>query len=478
MKVNFNIAVSALVFLALVLGACSPSAPAAPSQPALKVLAVETFLAEIAQNVAGERVKVESLIPIGLDPHAFQPTPQDVKRIAESNVLIISGAGLEEWLEKTLENAGGTRQVIEASAGLTMRQPAEAEMAHEPEHGADVHSVESHAALLCTQLQGKSPAEEIQAGSEAASAAPLKEEHAHDHAREHEREVLTLKLNPSGGAYSGYVLFEVEADDHYAITSGPGQITVTNAQGETLDVKQTIPLECGGMKQGQTYDLAPGAYIIALSDFSADSTPFSIAPIHGEEGHADEGEHAHQDEHGHHHHEGDPHFWLDPNNIIKYVENIRDGLIAADPAGKDVYTQNTAAYIAQLKELDSWIQTQVAQIPAERRLLVTNHESFGYFADRYGFKVIGTVIPSVSTGASPTAQELAALSDHIRETGVPAIFLETGASPQLAQQLAAETGIKVVTELFTHSITEPGGKAPTYISMMKHNVNAIIEALK
>lgn len=317
MKVNFNIVLTVFLLLVIALGACSP-APTRPAQAGIKVLATETFLADIAQNVAGERVKIESLVPIGLDPHAFEPTPQDVRKIAGSDVLIVNGAGFEGWLEKTLENAGGQRQVIEASAGLAMREPAESENAHEHE---------------------------------------------------------------------------------------------------------------------------------------------------GEE------------ETGHEH-EGDPHFWLDPNNVIKYVENIRDGLIAADPDGKSAYTQNAAGYIAKLTELDDWIKTQVDQIPAGRRLIVTNHESFGYFADQYGFKIIGTVIPSVSSGASPSAQELAELVDHIRETDAIALFLETGASPKLAEQIAAETGIKVVSELYTHSITNADGKAPTYIDMMKHNVNMMVEALK
>jgi ABC-type Zn uptake system ZnuABC Zn-binding protein ZnuA len=181
---------------------------------------------------------------------------------------------------------------------------------------------------------------------------------------------------------------------------------------------------------------------------------------------------------GHHHHEGDPHFWLDPLNVVKYVENIRDGLIAADPDGKDIYTQNATAYIAELNELSAWIKQQVSAIPEERRLIVTNHESFGYFADRYGFKIIGTIIPSVSTDSSPSAQQMARLIDHIRETKATAIFLETGSNPKLAEQIAQETDVKVINDLYTHSITAPGGKAPTYIDMMKYNVQAIVEALK
>ncbi|MGQ9787231.1 MAG: metal ABC transporter substrate-binding protein, partial [Anaerolineae bacterium] len=179
-----------------------------------------------------------------------------------------------------------------------------------------------------------------------------------------------------------------------------------------------------------------------------------------------------------HHHEGDPHFWLDPNNVIHYVENIRDGLSQVDPAGAALYAQNAAAYIEQLRALDRWIVEQVAQVPLEHRLLVTNHESFGYFADRYGFRIVGTILPGVSTGVSPSAQQLAQLIDLIRETGVPAIFLETGSNPQLAEQIARETGVQVVSGLYTHSPSPADGPAPTYLDMMRYNVRAIVEALR
>ena len=113
-----------------------------------------------------------------------------------------------------------------------------------------------------------------------------------------------------------------------------------------------------------------------------------------------------------------------------------------------------------------------------RRLLVTNHESLGRFADHYGFKIIGTIVPSVSTGSSPSAKQLAGLADKIKATGARAILLETGANPQLARQLEKETGIKVVTDLYTHSISTPSGPAPNYIEMMKHNTSAIVNALR
>lgn len=175
--------------------------------------------------------------------------------------------------------------------------------------------------------------------------------------------------------------------------------------------------------------------------------------------------------------EVDPHLWLDPNNVIVYVDNIREGLTHFNPEGADVYQANARAYIVQLQELDAWINGQVAQIPPQRRVLVTNHESVEYFAERYGFKVVGAVINSFSSDASPSAQQMADLIDRIKLFEVPAIFLDSADNPTLAQQIATETGVKVVTDLHLESLTE-GSPAGTYIDMMRYNVTKIVEALK
>ncbi|HET7144660.1 MAG TPA: metal ABC transporter substrate-binding protein, partial [Anaerolineales bacterium] len=128
----------------------------------------------------------------------------------------------------------------------------------------------------------------------------------------------------------------------------------------------------------------------------------------------------------------DPHMWLDPNLVVTYVENIRDGLIEVDSQGRETYTANANAYITQLKELDTWIVEQVNAIPAARRLLVTNHEAVGYFADRYGFEVVGAVIPSMSTEAGTSAKEMAALIEQIKAADARAIFLGEVENPDLA----------------------------------------------
>jgi ABC-type Zn uptake system ZnuABC Zn-binding protein ZnuA len=430
---------------AFALAACAPAVPPVDGDSALKVLAVETFLADMAQKVAGERATVESLIPLGMDPHAFEPSPQDVAKIAESGVLIVNGAGFEAWLSKTLDNAGGERTLVEASAGLVSRSAREGETA--------VMSDAELGEAMCAQAKNEK-SQPVVAGKELAEAAELPAEAG----------LFTLTLaKQADGTYAGFIKYVTDeaGDFQMAVAAGTLQTRKAGA-GEPLDVEKTLGLGCAPLAQGHLIELEKdGEYILALTGFSSETAPLLIGPAGG-----------------HHHHEGDPHFWLDPMLVVKYVENIRDGLTAADPAGKEVYAGNAAAYIVQLNDLDGWIKTQLEQISPERRLIVTNHESFGYFADRYGFQIIGTIIPSVTTGASPSAQQLARLIDQIRATGATAIFLETGASPQLADQVSAETGVKVVTKLYTHSVTEPGGSAPTYIEMMKHNVNTIVAALK
>ena len=283
------------------LTSCGPAPKSSDS--ALDILATTSFLADIAQNIAGDRVQVDSLLPFGADPHAYQAAPADVAKIAESDLLILNGLEYEHFIESLLKNAGGERLIIEATAGLTPKE--------------------------------------------------------------------------------------------------------------------------------------------------------------------DEG-----NEHG-----VDPHMWLDPNLVVTYVENIRDGLIEVDPDGTETYKANADVYIAQLKELDTWIVEQVNVIPAERRLLVTNHEALGYFSERYSFEIVDTILPSFSSEASASAQEIASAIESIKSSGAPAIFLGEVENPDLANQIAEETGVKVVDDLYLESLTD-GAPAATYIEMMKYNVSRIVDALK
>lgn len=193
------------------------------------------------------------------------------------------------------------------------------------------------------------------------------------------------------------------------------------------------------------------------------------------EGEEHEGEEQEGEEH--HHEGGDPHTWTDPNNVIVWTENIAAALAEADPSHAAEYRANADAYIASLRELDGWIRSEVEQIPAERRKLVADHLAFGYFADEYGFEQIGALVGSFSTNAASSAQELAALEDTIKAQNVTAVFVGKTVNPELAAQVAQDTGTKLVF-LYTGSLSEAGGEADSYIKFMRYNVNTIVEALK
>jgi ABC-type Zn uptake system ZnuABC Zn-binding protein ZnuA len=173
---------------------------------------------------------------------------------------------------------------------------------------------------------------------------------------------------------------------------------------------------------------------------------------------------------------GDPHVWFDPANVRVWTANIEKSLGALDPGNAAAYQANAAAYTRQLDELDATIRAQVALIPADRRKLVTDHEALGYLADRYGFQVLGAVIPSVSTSAEPSAGDLAALVEVIRAQRVPAIFIGTTTNPKVAEMVARETGAQVLP-LHTGETGVAGSGAETYLGMMRANLDTIVKGL-
>lgn len=175
----------------------------------------------------------------------------------------------------------------------------------------------------------------------------------------------------------------------------------------------------------------------------------------------------------------DPHCWLDPNLGQIYVKNIAMALEAADPAGAETYRQNASTVDAELGELDTWVRTYVAQIPRAQRKLVTNHDAFGYFADRYGFEVVGTVIPSLNPEAEPSARQLSELVETIRSLGVRAIFTEDTLPKALAETIASQAGHPVhVVRLYTGSLSKAGGEADTYQKLIRFNTQAIVDGLR
>ncbi|MCU4748127.1 MULTISPECIES: zinc ABC transporter substrate-binding protein AztC [Streptomyces] len=178
--------------------------------------------------------------------------------------------------------------------------------------------------------------------------------------------------------------------------------------------------------------------------------------------------------------EPDPHFWTDPARVATAVGLIADQVTERVPGvDPEAVRANSEAYLAELEALDTWMTERFAGIPDERRSLVTNHHVFGYLADRYAFDVVGAVIPSGTTLASPSAADLESLAGAIRESGVPAIFVDAEQPDRLARVLAEETGLHVdVVPLFSESLSAPGGGAETYLDLMRSNTEAIVTGLR
>ena len=198
-----------------------------------------------------------------------------------------------------------------------------------------------------------------------------------------------------------------------------------------------------------------------------------------EEDHSDHEEdaHGHDDHHDHHHGTFDPHFWFDPIRVKIAVNEIAARLSAIDPENADFYSQNASEYGKQLDELHAWTMEQISAVAPERRLLVTSHDAFSYFAEAYGFEIVGLVIPSLAPDVEPSAEHIAGLVEVIEEHGVPALFGETTVSDKLAQAVARETGASLV-QLYSGSLGAEGSGADTYLTMVRANVERIVGALK
>jgi ABC-type Zn uptake system ZnuABC Zn-binding protein ZnuA len=278
----------------------------------LRVLATTSIVADAVARVGGDHIDLQTLVPLGVDPHAFEPTPRDVQALAEADLVFINGFGLEVFLGDLLREVGGGVPVVSVSQGVV----------------------------------------------------PL--------ARRDE--------------------------DHDEEDGEPGEAGL------------------------------------------------------------------------------DPHTWLDPNNVARWTETIGAALAAVDPGHAADYTAQAEAYRADLAALDREIREAVAGIPAENRRLVTDHDELGYFAEAYGFTVVGTVIPGASSLAEPSAAELAALLDTVRAEDIPALFVSSVIHPSLVESFASDAGLKIVT-LQAHSLTPADGAAPTYLDLMRYNAEAIATAL-
>ena len=367
--------------------AASGSETRQATSPSVSVVTTTNIMADWARNVGGDNVDVFSLVPVGADPHTFQPGAKDVARVARADLVLSVGLSLEgAWLKDLLENAARDESAI-------------------VEMGEIVNPIEF--------AQGH--ADEVD----------LLEEISH-------------------------VVHEVE-EGEISAEEGIEELKELLAEGEE-ELPDMVLETIAKVDDGQ---MAAGDAIEAI------------------EGLTSEGEDEHMD-HGH----GleDPHFWFDPLRAKLVVNDIAARLSVLDPDRGSTYTANAAAYNARLDELHSWTEDQVATVPEDGRLLVTSHDSFGYFANLYGFEVVGVVL-SVTTDVEPSAGDLADLVHEVEENNVPAVFGETTVSERLAKAVASESGAELV-RLYSGSLGPDGSGAATYIEMIRTNVGRIVEALK
>jgi zinc/manganese transport system substrate-binding protein len=171
----------------------------------------------------------------------------------------------------------------------------------------------------------------------------------------------------------------------------------------------------------------------------------------------------------------DPHAWQSIADAKIYVANIRDGLIAADPAGEAAYRANAEKYLGKLDALEAEVKREIAKIPPGRRQIITTHDAFGYFGTAYGFRFIAP--EGVSTETEASARDVAKIIRQIKAQKIPAVFLENVTDPRLVQSIAAESGAKIGGTLYSDALSAQGGPASTYIDMMRHNVRELVSAL-
>ena len=368
------------------------------SEP-ISVVVTTNIVADWVENIGGEHVDVFSLVPVGADPHTFQPGAQDVAKVADAELVLSIGLGLEEsWLKELIENAAQDPSTIVELGEIV--DPIEFASTHSEE----VELLEGISHIVHEVEEGEiSPQEGLDEVKELVESIEAMEEEEGEHAGEEELPEHVMEI--------------------------------------------VAKVEDGGM--------------------GADEAIEELEHL------AEEGEWEHE---GHGHGVHDPHFWFDPLRVKRAVGDIAARLSALNPDRGVIFNANASAYKEQLDDLHAWTMEQTALVANERKLLVTSHDSLGYFANLYGFEVVGVIL-STTTEVEPSAADLAELIHEIEEYSVPAVFGETTVSERLAQAVSTESGAKLV-RLHSGSLGAESSGAENYVEMVRTNVERIVEALR
>jgi ABC-type Zn uptake system ZnuABC Zn-binding protein ZnuA len=214
----------------------------------------------------------------------------------------------------------------------------------------------------------------------------------------------------------------------------------------------------------------------AASDAPVITLIDAVDAIEGGHAHEEEGEHADEEE-GEHDEEVDPHWWQDPRNAVRAVKAIEQSLAVADPANADVYREQAAGYREQIEALDEAVSRCWQQVPAGQRKLVTTHDALGYYTERYGLELVGTVIPSLSTQGEASAGELAELARTIRRERVRVVFAESSVNSKVEQAIADAAGATVGEELWADTLGPEGSEGDTYLRSIASNTRAMVDGV-
>ena len=369
-------------------GAQTPTSAASQStsgETPVVLVSTGIWSSVVSSLLCNGEANVETIIPVGSDPHSYEPSLRDRERMENASLVVVNGLNLEERLFDTLEAAEGA--------------------------GASVLRVGDHVDVLSYEDGGHAHDHAEEAPAEEA---PAEDAHDHDHAEETPAEEAPAE----------------DAHDH--------------------DHAEEAPAEEAPAEDAHDHD-------------HAEETPAEETPA--------------EDAHAHDHSGADPHIWFDPHRVEQAAVAIQQRLVSSgvvDAASSETCLNE---FSNALDALDAEIASQVEQVPQANRKLVTNHDALRYFANRYGFEVIGAVIPSPSTMAETNPAQLAALAEIIEHEGVPAIFAETQHSSNDAEALANEVGDVAVVTLYTGSLGPAGSGAEDYLGFMRTNTNLIVDAL-
>jgi anchored repeat ABC transporter substrate-binding protein len=500
-----RVTAAALAFVVLASSGC---AGASADSGKLNVVTTTEILADLVQQVGGERVSASSLVPAGGDPHSYEPTPADAKRVAKADVTFTNHLLLEpQALIKTID-----ANAAKDTPNVSLAEAAESYGAHViplvEDIGLDVlwlglrvrgsgrargATRTSSVQLTATKIDGPGkliaylteslgqPDLYFDSGNPADSTTLPPAAHTHLNWAFTKPGVyhLTLegKLDTGQPLGKGTFTFAVGVEPHQVKPADGGTATVLDDGHTDL----TVDLDTGQVyaysdakRVGAEQSVVPaGRAVIDVPGKALETVPddprFAFLGTPGAQIHqlpqAVLGKHVHG--------EIDPHLWEDVANAKAYVQLMRDTLISADPAGKQTYQENAAKYLRELDELDSYVRSQLAKIPADRRQLITTHDAFGYLASAYGMKVAGFVVPNPAQ--EPSVDQVRKLSETIRNLKVPAVFTE----PNLAQrasvltQVARDRGVRVCS-IYGDSFDD---HARSYVAMMRHNADELLLCL-